>query len=372
MSGNSLRVELGERSYDIVVDAGALGRLGELVKPVLPSPRVVIITDSDVAPLYLEKVQSSLQAAGIHPDALVIPAGEASKSFSQFSKLLDDILALGIDRKVTLLALGGGVIGDITGFAAAVTLRGLPFIQVPTSLLAQVDSSVGGKTGINARAGKNLVGAFHQPELVVIDTDTLDTLPKRELLAGYAEVVKYGLLGDAEFFDWLETNGPALVDGDAALRQEAILHCCAAKADVVARDERESGVRALLNLGHTFGHALEAEVGYGGGLLHGEAVAMGMVMAFDYSVRAGLCSPEDASRVRAHLTKAGLPMSLENLSGGTWTADALMVHMLKDKKVLEGRLTFILARAIGDSFITSDVDGADVHAYMHEILSTDL
>jgi 3-dehydroquinate synthase len=268
---------------------------------------------------------------------------------------MNRILDAGIERRTALVALGGGVIGDITGFAAAIALRGIDFIQIPTTLLAQVDSSVGGKTGINTQHGKNLIGAFHQPRLVIADTGILDTLPERELLAGYAEVVKYGLLGDADFFRWLEGHGPAVIDGDPDARRHAVVHSCRMKADIVAADERETGKRALLNLGHTFGHALEAETGMGDALLHGEGVAIGMVLAFDLSVQLGHCDAVDADLARRHIAAVGLPTTPAHALGNIWSGEALIGHMGKDKKVADGKITFILARGIGDSFISQEV-----------------
>jgi 3-dehydroquinate synthase len=298
LAGERIRVDLGDRSYDIDVGHGLLAGAGARIRPLLAQPRVVVVTDERVANLYLEELTASLAAAGIVHAAVVLPPGEATKDFPHLADLCDQVLALGIERRTTLLALGGGVIGDITGFAAAILLRGLDFVQVPTTLLAQVDSSVGGKTGINTKAGKNLVGAFHQPKLVLADTATLTTLDDRQLRAGYAEVVKYGLLGDAPFFDWLEEYGDAVLRREPAALQRAVAVSCRAKAAVVAADEREGGIRALLNLGHTFGHALEAETGFGAVLLHGEAVAVGMVLAFELSSRLGLAAAEDAARVR--------------------------------------------------------------------------
>ncbi len=365
---NTLHVDLGERSYDILVGPGLLSKAGALLSPLLKSKRVVIVTDSNVGPLYQDKLVRVLDKADIRSEAITLPAGEATKSIAQFEKLLEDILSLGIERGTTLIALGGGVIGDITGFAAATLLRGIDFIQVPTTLLSQVDSSVGGKTGINAKAGKNLIGAFHQPRLVLIDTESLNTLPKRELLAGYAEVVKYGLLGDVVFYDWLEENGAALLEGNQDLRREAILKSCTAKADVVRRDEKEGGVRALLNLGHTFGHALEKECGYSGDLLHGEAVAIGMVMAFEFCARAGLCTTADAERVKAYLKAVGLPVDLSSLPCESWTSELLMAHMLKDKKVKDGKVTFVLVRAIGDAFMSRDVQDNALKNYLDDLL----
>jgi len=363
-----LELDLGDRSYDIVVGDGLIDGAGERIVPFLSHPRVIVITDENVENQWLKPFESSLSHAGIAFRSIVLPAGEATKSFSQFERLVENLLSGGIDRKTCLIALGGGVIGDITGFAAAVTLRGLDFIQVPTTLLAQVDSSVGGKTGINTAHGKNLVGAFYQPRLVLADTRTLDTLPKRELLAGYAEVVKYGLIDDTPFFEWCESDGRRLIDGDAQARRYAIHHCCAAKARIVAEDERETGVRALLNLGHTFGHALEAESGYGDTLLHGEAVAIGTLMAFDLSHRMELCSGQDAGRVEAHFKAAGLKADLKGIADANWSPERLVGHMGKDKKVDAGTIAFILTRGIGRAFITRDVQLEEVKAVLADAL----
>ncbi len=362
-----LPVPLGTRSYDILIGPGLIAQAGRLIGPVLRSPRVAVVTDSIVGPLYAGKLAAGLEAAGIAVDTLTVPAGEASKDFPTLERLLDDLIARRIERGTTLIALGGGVIGDLTGFAAAILLRGIPFVQVPTTLLAQVDSSVGGKTGINTAHGKNLIGSFHQPRLVLADIDALASLPRRDFLAGYAEVVKYGLLGDAGFFSWLERNGRAVVDGDSALRREAVHRSCAAKAAIVAEDEREQGRRALLNLGHTFGHALEAELGYDGRLLHGEAVAIGMVMAFALSARLGL-GPDAAevARVRHHLASVGLPTEPRAVPGVAWQADRLLDHMSRDKKVQNGRITFILARAIGAAEILPDVPVEAVRAVLQD------
>jgi len=365
---NTLHVDLGERSYDIVAAPGVLEDGGARIAPLLKSKRVVIVTDSNVGPLYLERLSSALAKNGIACESVTLPAGEATKSLAHFERLLEDILTMGIERGTALIALGGGVIGDITGFAASALLRGIDFIQVPTTLLSQVDSSVGGKTGINARAGKNLIGAFHQPRLVLIDTESLNTLSKRELRAGYAEVVKYGLLGDVDFYNWLEENGAALIDGDQDLRRDAILRSCAAKADVVAQDEHEGGVRALLNLGHTFGHALEKECGYDGSLLHGEAVAIGMVMAFEFCAAQGLCPQEDAVRAKAHLASVGLPVDLSALPCQDWTSDLLIKHMMKDKKVKDGKVTFVLVRGIGQAYLSREVEDDALAAYLDDLL----
>ncbi|MBL8643485.1 MAG: 3-dehydroquinate synthase, partial [Rhodospirillaceae bacterium] len=305
---------------------------------------------------------TTLMQAGIKSDHVIVPAGEASKSVEHLARILDAMLAAKCERKTMIVALGGGVIGDLAGFAASILLRGVDFVQIPTTLLSQVDSSVGGKTGINTAAGKNLVGSFHQPRLVLADTDVLSTLPRRELLAGYAEVAKYGLLGDAAFFAWLEQNATSALNlggNDQAALTHCIAASCKAKAKIVGEDEKENGVRALLNLGHTFGHALEAEMGYGDGLLHGEAVAIGMVLAFDLSARMGLCPAADAARAKTHLANVGLPVSPPKRGPkGKITTDALLSHMAQDKKVADGAITFILARGIGQAFTTTDVPEA--------------
>jgi 3-dehydroquinate synthase len=367
----TLRVELGERAYDIHVGGGLIARAGALTKPVLRQPRVVVVTDEHVAPHYLQPLVRSLAGAGIESDEIVLPPGEHTKDFAHLQQLLDRLLALKIERRTALIALGGGVIGDLVGFAAAVALRGIDFIQVPTTLLAQVDSSVGGKTAIDTRHGKNLVGAFHQPRLVIADIDTLTTLPPRELRAGYAEVAKYGLINDADFFAWLDGGaGHKLIAGDAAARRRAVLACCANKAQVVAGDERETeGERALLNLGHTFGHALEAEIGFADALLHGEAVAIGIVMAFALSARLGLCPPGDAERVRRHYAAVGLRTDPSQVAGVRWHADTLIAHMASDKKVENGKVTFILARGIGKAFVAKDVVIDDVRPIIERAIA---
>jgi 3-dehydroquinate synthase len=357
-----LTVALGARSYDIVVGRRLLAEAGALIASAVRQKRVVIVTDEHVAALHLERFRAGLAAAGIAAETIVLPPGEETKDFAHFTQLCEDVLSLGIERATPIVALGGGVVGDLAGFAAATLLRGLDFVQVPTTLLAQVDSAVGGKTGIDARHGKNLVGAFHQPVLVLADVDVLETLPRRELLAGYAEVVKYGLIGDRKFYDWLEANGAALLAGDAALRQEAVLRSCAAKASIVALDERESGKRALLNFGHTFGHALEALTGFGKSLLHGEAVALGMQLAFDLSARLGFCPPTAAERVRRHLSALGLPTALTAIPSAT--PNALIAAMQKDKKVSGARLTLVLARDIGEAFLCRDVLPATLAAFL--------
>lgn len=351
-----LHVPMGDRSYDIHVGEGAIAHSGEILTGILRAPRVIIVTDENVAKDWLAPLKDSLSKAKIKSRVIILPPGEQTKSMSQLGALLDDLLESGIDRNTTLIALGGGVIGDLTGFAAAVVLRGVDFIQVPTTLLAQVDSSVGGKTAVDTRYGKNLIGAFHQPRAVIADTLTLDTLPKRERLCGYAEVIKYGVINDREFFDWLLQNGRKVIDGDSAARREAVIRSCANKAEIVAADEREAGLRALLNLGHTFGHALEAQVGFEDKLKHGEAVAIGMVMALDLSVRLGMTSEAESDALSDHLTELGLPTNLKGLAGNNWTADALLQHMSRDKKTQDGKLTFILARTIGNSCVANDVD----------------
>ena len=365
-----LRLDLGARSYEIAIGPGLIARAGAEIAALPDAPsRVMVVTDSHLSDLHLAALERSLSDAGIAFDAFVVPAGETSKSFGPFEKLCEALLAAGLERKTWLIALGGGVVGDLTGFAAAVLLRGLNFVQIPTSLLAQVDSSVGGKTGINTAQGKNLVGSFHQPRLVLADSTALGTLPRRELLAGYAEVVKYGALGDADFFAWLEEHGPHVIEGDATAQIRAVATSCRAKAEIVAADEREGGQRALLNLGHTFGHALEAETGYSAALLHGEAVAIGMVMAFDLSVRLGHCRPEQADRLRRHLAAVGLATDLADLPQVDWNAERLLRHMRNDKKVQDGRLTFILARGLGQAFVTREVPEAEVLALLQDVIA---
>lgn len=352
----TLHVPMGERSYDIFIGDGAISHAGSLIKDVIKAPRAIIVTDENIAPNWLEPLKTSLNDAGIKTREIILPPGEHTKSVSHLEQLLDNLLENNIDRKTTLIALGGGVIGDLTGFAAAVVMRGVDFIQVPTTLLSQVDSSVGGKTGIDTRFGKNLIGAFHQPRAVITDTSTLDTLPMRERLCGYAEVIKYGVINDREFYDWLIENGQKVLDGNPAARREAVRRSCANKAEIVAADEREQGLRALLNLGHTFGHSLEAQIGFEDKLKHGEAVAIGMMMALELSVRLAMANETDRDSLRDHLKTVGLPVDLKGLAGGNWTADALLDHMGRDKKTQDGKLTFILARAIGNSFVANDVD----------------
>jgi 3-dehydroquinate synthase len=373
MTTRTIRVELAGRSYDIAIGPGLIDQAGALSRPLLATSKVTIVSDETVAPLYGARLAASFEKAGVKTSTVTVPAGESSKEFAAFGRLMNDLLDQRPDRKTTLVALGGGVVGDLTGFAASVLLRGVDFIQVPTTLLAQVDSSVGGKTGINTRHGKNLVGAFYQPRLVLADTDVLDTLPRRELLAGYAEVAKYGLIDDPDFFAWCEANGAAVLSGDAARRTHAIEQSCLAKARIVAADERETtDLRALLNLGHTFGHALEAETGFGSDLLHGESVGTGMAMAFDLSARLGLCPAADAERVRRHLGAVGLPMRLRAIGGDnrrSWDATRLVEHMRGDKKAEGGRLTFVLVRGIGKAFVSRDVDEATLRGLLDDAIA---
>jgi 3-dehydroquinate synthase len=363
----TVKVSLAERSYDIIIGAGVLTSLGERIAALRPGARTAIVTDRTVASRWLQQTEAALKAAGVASAKIVVGEGESSKSYDVLQEVAEALIAARIERNDLVIALGGGVIGDLAGFAAAVVRRGVDFVQVPTSLLAQVDSSVGGKTGINSPHGKNLIGAFHQPVLVIADTDVLDTLPPREFRAGYAEVAKYGVVGDLGFFSWLEANHGDVFKGGAA-RQHAIATSCRAKAAIVARDERETGDRALLNLGHTFGHALEAATGFSDRLLHGEGVAIGMTLAAELSAELGMIAPADAARVSAHLTVVGLPTRLQDIAGfsqeGVGNADSLMALMAQDKKVKRGRLTFILLRALGQAVITSDVEPATVHAFL--------
>lgn len=365
----ALRVDLGDRSYDILVGEGLLATAAAHVAPLLREKRCFVVSDEAVAPLYLDDFAANLGKSGIAVERFVVPCGEGSKSFARFQWLMDEMLSRRATRGIAVVALGGGVVGDLAGFAAASLLRGVDFIQVPTTLLSQVDSSVGGKTGINSTYGKNLVGAFYQPRLVLADTGVLDSLPCRELLAGYAEVVKYGLIDRPDFFEWLVEHGEGVIAGAQGARRHAVMESCRAKAETVSADEREGGARALLNLGHTFGHALEAEAGYDGSLLHGEGVAIGMCLAFDLSVRLGLCPADDAARVRRHFAQVGLPTDPPPAMAGSGLADRLMDHMSRDKKVRDGRVTLILARGIGQSFITDDVDPASIRSLWQDALA---
>ena len=351
----TVRVELGTRSYDVLVGSDLVREAGQLMAPLLPGRSAVVVTDRVVAELYLDATLGGLREAGFACSSLIVESGERSKDLATLGGVLENILGRGIERTTVLVALGGGVIGDLTGFAASILLRGIPFVQIPTTLLAQVDSGVGGKTGVNSTHGKNLIGTFHQPRLVLADVATLGTLPRRERLAGYAEVVKYGLIDDPSFFAWLERNGAALVDGDQDLLRIAVARSCRAKARIVADDERESGSRALLNLGHTFAHALEAEAGYDGSLLHGEAVAYGIVLAHRLSATLGLCGEDDVARVAAHFRAVELPSEASALPAIRWDASALIERMKHDKKVRYGRMTFVLTRGIGRAFLSQDV-----------------
>jgi 3-dehydroquinate synthase len=361
-------VTLGSRGYDIAIGPGLIADAGDAVKRLAPSARCAVVTDETVAPLHLAAVASGFKAAGIALDEIILPAGESTKSFTQLVTLCDSLLDLRLERGDIVIALGGGVIGDLAGFAASILKRSVRLVQIPTTLLAQVDSSIGGKTGINTRHGKNLIGSFHQPSLVLIDIDVLDTLDSRELRSGYAEVAKYGLLGDAAFFEWLEANAGGIFAGDKAARLHAIERCCRAKAEIVAEDEKEHGRRALLNLGHTFGHALEAWAGYSARLLHGEAVAIGMVLAFEMSEEMGLCPPGAATRAAAHLRAAGLPVRISDMAamtgGALPPAEELVALMLQDKKATAGRLSFVLVRGIGDAFVSNAVDPDRLLAFL--------
>lgn len=354
-------IDLGARSYDILIGEGLLQDAGSLLKPYFPMGKAVIVSDEKVARLHLKTLVKALAAEGIESRPILVPEGEKSKSFDQLAKLCDALLEEGVERRSTIIALGGGVVGDLTGFVASILRRGVDFIQIPTTLLAQVDSSVGGKTGINSRLGKNLIGAFHQPRMVLIDVSLLSTLSARDLRAGYAEVVKYGLIDQPDMFDWLEQNGSALLAGDMALTVEAVKRSCTAKARIVAADEREGGVRALLNLGHTFGHALEAQGGYDGRLLHGEAVAIGCLMAFHTSLSLGECVAEDVERLRTHLQAVGLPTHPKHCGITDLTADIMLQHMAQDKKVAAGKLTLVLAKGIGRSYLTNTITRAQLY-----------
>ena len=368
-SSVTVPVDLPGRAYDIRIGPGVLAEAGQRIAAMSSRQHVTIVTDTNVAALHLTPLQDALQTAGLTSAALTLPAGESTKCWSELEKTVEWLLAEKVERGDIVIALGGGVIGDLVGFAAAILRRGVRYVQVPTSLLAQVDSSVGGKTAINSAAGKNLIGAFHQPSLVLADTDFLASLPERDFLAGYGEVVKYGLLGDAAFFDWLEDKAPAMRDGDVAARVHAVARSCEMKAEIVMRDETEQGDRALLNLGHTFCHALEAATGYSDRLLHGEGVAIGCGLAFDLSARMGLCSQEDPSRVRAHLQTMGMKSALADIPGELPEARKLLELMGQDKKVVDGKLRFILARGIGEAFITSDVAAEDVLAVLDNQLA---
>ncbi len=360
----TVRVDLGVRSYDIHIGNGLLAYAGNAMAPLLPQKRVFIVTDTAVAKHHLPPLLTALEDAGIAYTAEALAPGEHTKDFTHLQNLLESMLEAGCERSTTVVALGGGVIGDLAGFAASILLRGVPFVQIPTTLLAQVDSSVGGKTAIDTRWGKNLIGSFHQPILVLADIDVLKTLPEREIKAGYAEIVKYGLIDDLEFFSWLEEHGAAVLAGDTEARRHAVHQSCMAKARIVAGDEREAGHRALLNLGHTFAHALEVEAGYGDLLLHGEAVSIGLVLAFELSVRAGLCPPGDLARVRRHLVATGMPVRPPRMNGRPWDPERLLNHMGSDKKVKDGRIGFIVVGGIGKAEVSRDISTHDALAVL--------
>jgi 3-dehydroquinate synthase len=365
-------VALGDRAYDIIIGRDVLPSLGHRIARLRPGARVAIVTDRTVAKHWLAQAEAALADAGISSSRIVVGEGESSKSYAVLQDVSEGLIAAKVERNDLVVALGGGVIGDLAGFAASIVRRGVDFVQVPTSLLAQVDSSVGGKTGINSPHGKNLVGAFHQPVLVIADTGVLDTLSPRQFRAGYAEVAKYGVLGDSAFFDWLDANHAGIFSGGAA-REHAIAMSCRAKAAIVARDERETGDRALLNLGHTFGHALEAATGFSDRLFHGEGVAVGMVLAAEFSARLNMISAAEAARVQRHLASVGLPTRLQDIAGfqqeGLGDADTLLALMGQDKKVKRGKLTFILLEQIGKAVIVNDVDPSKVRDFLHEKLS---
>ncbi|GIQ76361.1 3-dehydroquinate synthase [Bradyrhizobium sp. RD5-C2] len=360
-------VALGDRAYDIVIGRDVLASLGERIAALRPGVRTAIVTDRTVAKHWLEPAEASLAAAGVPTSRIVVEEGEGSKSYTTLTQVSEALIAAKIERNDLVIALGGGVVGDLAGFAAAILRRGVDFVQVPTSLLAQVDSSVGGKTGINSPQGKNLIGAFHQPVLVIADTSVLDTLSPRQFRAGYAEVAKYGILGDEAFFAWLEKNHADIFSGGAG-REHAIATSCRAKAGVVSRDERETGERALLNLGHTFGHALEAATGFSDRLFHGEGVSVGMVLAAEFSAQLGMISSDDAARIARHLSAVGLPTRLQDIAGftqeGLADADALLALMAQDKKVKRGKLTFILLEAVGRAVIANNVEPQPVRDFL--------
>ncbi|MGR9078413.1 3-dehydroquinate synthase [Rhizobium leguminosarum] len=362
----TVHVPLGERAYDILIGPGLIARAGAEIATRLKGRKAAVVTDENVAPLYLKALVASLDEAGIASAEVVLPAGEKTKSFEHLITACDKVLEARVERNDYVIALGGGVIGDLSGFAAGIVRRGVRFVQVPTSLLSQVDSSVGGKTGINSRHGKNLIGVFHQPDLVLADTDVLNSLSAREFRAGYAEVAKYGLIDKPDFFAWLEANWKAVFTGGSA-RIEAIAASCQAKADVVVADERENGQRALLNLGHTFGHALEAATAYDSSrLVHGEGVSIGMVLAHEFSARMNLASPDDARRVERHLKEVGLPTRISDIPGDLPPAETLMDAIAQDKKVKSGKLTFILTRGVGQSFVADDVPASEVISFLRE------
>ena len=360
----TVTVGLGERAYEVRIGSGLLAQAGRHISPLLKRGRTAIVSDETVWRLHGATLTAALAAEGISATPILVPAGEGSKSFEMLARVSDDLLGLELDRGDMIIAFGGGVVGDLAGFAAAIYKRGIDFVQIPTTLLAQVDSSVGGKTAIDTARGKNLIGAFHQPRLVLADLDVLATLPAREIRAGYAEIIKYGLLGDLDFFTWLEGHGAEVTALSPDALALAVRRSVEMKAQIVAEDEREAGRRALLNLGHTFGHALEAESGYGEDLLHGEAVAIGMAQAFRFSARQGLCSGQDAARAEAAIAAVGLPVRMDALPGHPFEGEKLLAHMGQDKKAEGGRLTFILARALGDAFVARDVDAESILQFL--------
>ena len=365
----TVQVDLGDRTYDITIGPNLISTAGARIMPFLQRKHVAIVSDENVAALHMDALVQGLESTGISSSILVLPAGEATKSWAHIQQVVEWLLAEKLERDDSVIAFGGGVIGDLVGFAAAIVRRGIRFIQMPTSLLAQVDSSVGGKTAINSPHGKNLVGAFYQPTLVLADVSLLNTLTARDFLAGYGEVMKYGLLGDHEFFEWLEANAPAMAAGDLEKRIYAVQRACQMKADIVSRDEKERGERALLNLGHTFCHALEAATGYSDRLLHGEGVSIGCALAFETSQRLGLCSQEAPSRVRAHLAEMGAKTDLTDIEGDLPDADGLIALMAQDKKVQAGKIAFIMARDIGDSFVDRTVDMDVVKQVLEDALA---
>jgi 3-dehydroquinate synthase len=368
VTNQQINVDLGDRSYPITAAAGLLEEPDTYLSPFLKFGKVFVIVDNNVAKFHGSQLKAALSTTGLEQIWLEVPAGEASKCWAQYTRLCEALLTARVERTDTVVAFGGGVIGDLAGYVAATVLRGVNFIQIPTSLLAQVDSSVGGKTGINTAQGKNLVGAFYQPKAVLIDLSVLETLPRRELLAGYAEVVKYGLIRDYDFFEWLELKAKEMLAGDVDLLQEAIIRSCQTKADVVIADERESGVRGLLNLGHTFGHAFEAEMGYDGRLLHGEAVAIGTLLAAETSVRHGWLQRQEATRIQQHFESIELRADFTGFPGEHVTAEALLDHMTRDKKVANGKSTFVMLSEIGKAFLTKDVMPDEVKNLLSESL----
>jgi 3-dehydroquinate synthase len=365
----AVRVDLGARSYNVVIGSGLLAEAGRRIAPLAPRKRVFIVTDVNVAENHLDALHGGLDAAGLSSVTTVLPPGEQTKSFAGLQNVCEWLIDQRVERRDLVVAFGGGVIGDLAGFSAGIVKRGVDFVQIPTTLLSQVDSSVGGKTAIDTSAGKNLVGLFYQPRLVLADLDVLGTLPVREMMAGYAETVKYGLIDMADFFAWCEGAGARVVAGDRAALAKAVRVAVEAKARIVASDEREGGARALLNLGHTFAHALETSAGHGAALLHGEAVAVGLALAFALSARMGLCDPAEAARVRRHLEAMGYVTDLRKLPGGPYNAEAMLSHMAQDKKTESGALTFILARGVGAAFVQKGVDPGAVRALLEAELA---